>query len=118
MGNEEGVEKTACHSGGNVGYWQNQRIAKYDYQQSLLVEKKEEIQSSIVRIINYVCEKNQISAPEVLDVGCGPGTPLSLVAHILDQLPNTIVVGVDASEQMIEAANNNLKRKYGSRFEG
>ena len=37
----------------------------------------------------------------VVDLGCGPG---NLTATLVDRWPNAVVLGVDSSEEMIEAA--------------
>jgi trans-aconitate methyltransferase len=98
-----------AHPGGNPKFWQDEMVQRYDNQQSLLSEKKEETLANIIRIIAYFCRINNINAPKILDIGCGPGTPGTLSAHILKDLPNSSLVGVDSSNQMVDAANQNLK---------
>jgi SAM-dependent methyltransferase len=100
----------SSHPGGNPNFWQDEMVRKYDFQQSLLSEKKEEVLSNIVRIITYFSKKNGISVPSTLDIGCGPGTPETLSAYILKSVPNAEVTGIDSSKQMVEAAINNLSQ--------
>jgi|GEM_PF-6964586 len=97
------------HAGGNPWFWRNEMVQRYDIQQSLVSEKKEEVLANITRIINYFCKINTIPAPKILDVGCGPGTPGTISAYVLKDVPNCTLVGVDSSNQMVEAANHNLK---------
>ena len=93
-------------------------MRRYDYQQSLLWEKKQEVQANITRILAFFCKIYSIVEPNILDIGCGPGTPLTLLRYILDKLPGSVVYGVDSSDQMIEAANKNLVPRYGKQFSG
>jgi len=118
MENKKHIPQHSSHPGGDTQFWRDERVQKYDYQQSLLSEKKDEVLTNIVRIVNYFCKQNSISSPQILDIGCGPGTPMTLSAYILDKVSNSIVIGVDSSDQMIEAAKSNLTLKYGQRFHG
>lgn len=105
----------SSHPGGNPRFWQNEMVGRYDYQQSLLSEQKEQTLANIIRILSYFCQVNNVRAPRILDIGCGPGTGATLSAYILEHLPDCIVVGVDSSNQMVAAALNNLQ-EYGKRF--
>ena len=101
------------HPGGNPEFWTDELVRAYDYHQFLVSEKKEEVLNNMTRIVRFFCNKHSTNDPTVLDVGCGPGT---LSTRILDGLPDSIVVGVDVSDQMIEAASRNLIPRYGPRF--
>ncbi|UCB44138.1 MAG: class I SAM-dependent methyltransferase [Dehalococcoidales bacterium] len=116
MENRRNNSQQASHPGGDTQFWQDERVQKYDYQQQLLSEKKEDVQANITRIVNYFCQLHSIGEPKILDVGCGPGTPMTLSSYILDRVPRSILVGVDSSEQMVEAAKGILVPKYGNRF--
>jgi len=116
MQNQQNISKNSSHSGGNIEFWRDEMVKEYDYQQSLLSEKKEEVLANITRIIVHFCRMHSIANPIILDIGCGPGTPLTLSGYVLEKLPNSIVVGVDSSDQMIEVANKNLIPRYGQRF--
>lgn len=113
MENRQNASKDISHPGGNPEFWRDEVVKKYDYHQYLVAEKKEEVLNNMTRILAYFCQIHSIAEPKVLDVGCGPGT---LSTRILDKLPNSTVIGVDSSDQMIEAANRNLVPKYGQRF--
>lgn len=106
------------HPGGDKQFWRDEMVARYEHQQNLASEKKEEFLSNIVRIINYFCKVHSITTPRILDIGCGPGTNTTLCKCILDGVPNSTVVGIDSSEQMIEVANSKLNPEYGNRFTG
>jgi trans-aconitate methyltransferase len=116
MGNQQNLSEQPLHPGGDTQFWQDERVRRYDHQQSILSEKKGDVLSNITRIINYFCKLYSISTPKILDIGCGPGTPMTLSAYILDRVPGSILVGVDSSEQMVEAARENLVPEYGQRF--
>jgi SAM-dependent methyltransferase len=103
--NKEQNKITIVHPGGNPEFWSDERVKKYDYHQSLIVEQKEEMLSNIVRIVNYFYQARSMDNPKVLDVGCGPGT---LSTRILERIPDSLVFGIDSSEEMIDAANKNL----------
>ncbi len=103
------------HPGGNSKFWQDDMVRKYDFQQSLLSEKKEEVLANIVRILIYFCHTRNSYQPRIIDIGCGPGTPATLSAYILKYVPDSKVVGADSSGQMVEAANQNLQG-YAERF--
>ena len=118
MENQTNVSKQPSHSGGDIRFWQDERVRRYDYQQSLISEKKQEVQANITRILAYFCKIHSIVEPKILDIGCGPGTPLTLSRYILDKLPGSVVLGVDSSDQMIKAANKNLVPRYGGQFSG
>lgn len=113
MKNRQGTSKNFSHPGGNLEFWKDERVKKYDYYQSLLSEKKEEVLGNIIRIILYFCRIHSVANPMLLDVGCGPGT---LSARILNEVSNSTVIGVDSSKRMIETANKNLLPKYSQRF--
>jgi len=115
MSNPEKQSDYNSHPGGDTEFWQDDWVKQYDRRQALVVEKKQEVLNSMVRIVAYFCQKRAIKNPTILDVGCGPGT---LSAPLLDKLPNSTVVGVDASEQMVEAARRNLVPEYETRFSG
>lgn len=102
--------------GGNKEFWRNRRVDNYDAIQTVLSEKKAEEQENVARIIRYFCRANEIIRPIILDVGCGPGTPITLTNYILHNVPECVVIGVDGSEEMISKANANLVPVYGRRF--
>jgi trans-aconitate 2-methyltransferase len=104
------------HPGGNQDSWQDDIVQQYEYQQYLASEQKEESLINITRIINYFCETNSMFSPVILDIGCGPATDTTLTKYILDGVPNSTVIGIDASPQMVEVANNRLRPVYGDRF--
>ncbi|MFC1946813.1 class I SAM-dependent methyltransferase [Chloroflexota bacterium] len=106
------------HSGGNTYYWQDDVVEKYEYQQQLVSEQKAERLSLIVRMIRYFCSRDSISSPFILDIGCGPGTATTLSKYILEGIPESSVIGVDSSEQMLEVAVSRLCAEYGDRFTG
>ncbi|MBI4188396.1 MAG: class I SAM-dependent methyltransferase [Chloroflexi bacterium] len=111
-------DRQVPHPGGDQKFWRDEMVKRYEYQQSLVSEKKEELLANIARIINYFCEAYSIDVPRILDIGSGPGTPTTLCMYILDKVPKSVVVGIDSSEQMAELANDNLVPKYGHRFSG
>jgi cyclopropane fatty-acyl-phospholipid synthase-like methyltransferase len=103
------------HLGGNPEFWKDEIVKNYDYQQSIVSEAKEEALQGIVRIVRYFLSYHRRTVqPLLLDIGCGPG---ALSTRILEAMPESIVTGVDASSQMADAANRNLKPKYGNRFQ-
>lgn len=116
MQEKQKLPEQPSHSGGNTKFWQNEMVQKYDYQQSLVSEKKEEVLANILRILTYFCKVNTIIAPKIIDIGCGPGTPVTLSSYILRDLPSSNVVGIDSSKQMVDAAKQNLQPIYGERF--
>ncbi len=118
MGNQQDISQHTPHLGGDTRFWRDSMVDKYEYQQSLLSEKKEEVLRNITRIVNYFCKMYSVDNPTFLDVGCGPGTALTLSNYILQEVPKSILIGVDSSSQMIEAANKNLFPQYGNRFSG
>ncbi len=119
MENQPNLSKQqTSHSGGDTRFWQDERVQRYDYQQSIISEKKGEALTNLTRIVNYFCKLGSITSPKILDIGCGPGTPTTSSTYILENVPGSAVVGVDSSEQMIEAAKSNLIPKYGQRFSG
>jgi len=111
-------DRGMAHPGGNQQFWQDEIVGRYEYQQKLASEKKEEALASIVRIINYFCRVNSINAPGILDIGCGPGADTTLTKYILDRVPNSIVIGVDSSREMVEVAKSRLIPEYRNRFTG
>jgi SAM-dependent methyltransferase len=110
--------ESRTHSGGNKEFWQKGRFDNYDSIQSLVSEKKAEEQENVARIIKYFCNSRQIVHPAILDVGCGPGTPITLTKYVLDNVPDCTVFGADGSEEMIAKSNANLSPVYGERFGG
>jgi len=106
------------HPGGNKDYWQDDTVKKYEYQQALTSEKKAERLSLIVRMIQHFCNMNSISSPSILDIGCGPGSATTLSKYLLEGIPECSVIGIDSSEQMLEAAASRLCAEYGDRFSG
>lgn len=113
---KENTSQHNSHLGGYTQFWRDERVQRYDCQQSLLSEKKEDVLINITRIVNYFCKLHSISRPKILDIGCGPGTPMTLSAYILDRVPKSTLLGVDSSGQMVEAANGILVPKYGRIF--
>lgn len=109
------IQNDTPHLGGNSEFWKDDWVKQYDRRQALIVEKKQKVLHSMVRIVVYFCQKRAICNPTILDIGCGPGT---LSRPLLEKLPNSTVVGVDVSDQMIEVAKRDLVPKYGSRFSG
>ena len=113
MSNSEKQSDYNSHLGGNPKFWQDDWVKQYDRRQALIVEKKQDVLDSMVRILAYFCEKRAAQHPTILDIGCGPGT---LSALLLDRFPTSTVVGVDVSDQMIEAARRNLASGHGEHF--
>jgi len=107
----------SSNSDADTDVWQNEIVTTYDYRQSLVSEKKEEVLINICRVVNYFCEIQQIDRPRILDIGCGPGTPATLSAYVLNRVPGSIVFGVDSSQQMIQVAKHNLLHSYRERFD-
>jgi SAM-dependent methyltransferase len=106
------------HTGGDKNFWRNKRVDNYDAIQTILSEKKAVEQENIARIINYFCDLYQIDNPSILDIGCGPGTPITLTRYILEKVPECSLVGADGSEEMIAKFNDTLSSAYGGRFSG
>jgi trans-aconitate methyltransferase len=106
------------HPGGDQQFWQDEIVRNYEYQQYIASEKKDESLASTVRIINYFSYMNSIHAPVILDLGCGPGTETTLSRYLLEGVPNSSVIGIDSSSQMVEVANSRLIPEYGNRFFG
>jgi len=115
---ENRQKKNISHPGGNPEFWSDERVTKYDYHQFLISEQKEEMLNNIVRIVEYFHQTRSMKEPKVLDVGCGPGSLLTLPWRILECIPDSLVFGVDASDEMIDTANKNLSAKYPNRFFG
>jgi len=114
------MEETRNHRNTDVDadVWRrNEIVTTYDYRQSLISEKKDEVLANICRVVNYFREIQQIDQPRILDIGCGPGTPATLSACVLNSVPMSIVAGVDSSQQMIQEAKQNLVPSYGERFD-
>jgi SAM-dependent methyltransferase len=109
---------SGSHSGGNKNFWQKDRVDNYDYIQSLLSEKKTEVQENIARIIRYFSNSRRITHPDILDIGCGPGTPITTARYVLEKVPECKLVGVDGSAEMIAKSNANLSSVFGGRFTG
>lgn len=118
MENQPNLSKQTSHLGGDIKFWRDDMVQEYERKQSLLWEKRGELFANIVRVVNYFRELRSITAPKILDIGCGPGIPTTSSTYILEKVPSSTVVGVDSSEQMIEAAKSNLIPKYGQRFSG
>lgn len=118
MKDKKGQNKGIAHPGGNPEFWSDERVKKYDYHQFLVSEQKEEMLNNIVRIVDYFYKTQSINSPKVLDVGCGPGILSTLPWRILERIPNSLVLGVDASDEMIDAANKILNVKYPNCFFG
>ena len=106
------------HSGGKAEFWKDELVREYEYHQYLVSEKKEEVLDNITRIINYFCRLYSIDNPSILDVGSGPGSRTTLCAYVLEKVHDSIVVGVDASKEMIQSAKKNLSAKNKERFSG
>ncbi len=106
------------HSGGKPEFWKDEFVREYEHHQYLVSEKKEEVLDNITRIIKYFCRLYSIDDPSILDVGCGPGSRTTLCAYVLEKVHNSIVVGVDSSKEMIQAAKKNLTAKKRGRFSG
>lgn len=118
MSNQQDISQHTPHPGGDTGFWQDSMVDRYEHQQSLLSEKKEEVLRNITRVANYFCQMYSVDKPKFLDVGCGPGSTHTLSNYILQEVPESILIGVDSSSQMIEAANKSLVSQYGNRFSG
>ena len=116
-GRDKGSDNVS-HSGGNPEFWKDEFVREYEHHQYLVSEKKEEVLHSITRIINYFCRLYLIDNPLILDVGCGPGSRTTLCVYVLGKVHNSIVVGVDSSKEMIQAAKKNLTSKNKERFSG
>jgi cyclopropane fatty-acyl-phospholipid synthase-like methyltransferase len=114
----EELAENCPHGGGNKNFWRNERVDNYDAIQTVLSEKKAEEQKNIVRIIRYFCDNRQITNPTILDIGCGPGTPITIVRDILEKIPECTLIGADGSEEMVAKANANLTSIFGGRFTG
>jgi len=118
MGDKVNRTNKTYHSGGDTQFWRDDMVKEYERKQSLVSEKKKEFLKNIARIVNYFCELRSITNPKVLDIGCGPGSPTTSSAYVLEQVHGSTVAGVDSSDQMIEAAKRNLIPEYGKRFSG
>jgi SAM-dependent methyltransferase len=116
--NNESDSANDRHPGGDTRFWRDEMVREYELRQGLLSEKKEEVLTNITRIINYFCKLRGITEPKILDVGCGPGTPTTLSAFLMEKVPGSIVTGVDSSDQMVASANAILEHKFGGRFSG
>ena len=106
------------HTGGNVSFWRDEIVERYDIQRSLISEKNDELLSNIARVLNYFCKVRSIEGPRILDIGCGPGSKMTLSRQVLSLVPGSIVVGVDVSPEMVRAANTHLGQEFGLRFSG
>lgn len=106
------------HPGGKPEFWKDELVREYERHQYLVSEKKEEVLDNITTIINYFCRLYLIDNPLILDVGCGPGSRRTLCACVLDKVHNSIVIGVDSSREMIQAAKKNLTTKNKKCFSG
>ncbi|NLM74915.1 MAG: methyltransferase domain-containing protein [Clostridiaceae bacterium] len=54
--------------------------------------------------IDLVNRINLVSPDKILDIGCGPGNSTQVLS---DKFPNAYILGVDKSEDMINAAKKN-----------
>lgn len=57
------------------------------------------------------CDEIKISAPSILDIGCGPG---NISKYISNKIKDADIFGIDYSEKMIELAKRNVPK---ARFE-
>ena len=103
------------HQGGNINFWNDNEVSKYDIKQKMIVEHKDKVIDNIVRIARFFVKKYDISFPIILDIGCGPGT---LVLRLLDSIDNCKIIGVDSSKQMIETSNYRLKKYIPNLYSG
>ncbi len=85
-----------------------------------LMEKKEQVisydeadfsvgENKLIKQINYYLLKNGIDLNEkdlIVDLGCGPG---NMTVRLAREWPNTMVVGLDGSKEMIMKAESNKK---------
>ena len=85
MENQASISKQASHPGGDTQFWRDDMVQEYERKQSLLWEKREELFANIARIVDYFRELRSITAPKILDIGCGPGIPTTSSAYILEQ---------------------------------
>ena len=114
MADPDSTSSSDPHPGGNPEFWKDDAVRDYDRRQALIAEGKGEALDAVVRILAYFHSLNPTREPLILDIGCGPGT---LSTRILDAFETCVLVGVDASDQMVDAARRNLKPKYGDRFD-
>jgi SAM-dependent methyltransferase len=82
-------------------------VARWDRMQARYLVKREERFDTIARLI----EATQGTSPRVLDLGCGTG---SLMAAILDTIPDATAVGVDLDQTLLWLAEKRLV-SYGDR---
>ena len=108
MNGRDKIPDSVSHSGGKPEFWKDELVREYEHHQYLVSEKKEEVLDNITRIIIYFCRLYSVDNPLILDVGCGPGSRTTLCAYVLRKVHNSVVVGVDASKEMIQAATENL----------
>ncbi len=118
MNGRDKIPDSVSHSGGKPEFWKDELVREYEHHQYLVSEKKEEVLDNITRIIIYFCRLYSIDNPLILDVGCGPGSRTTLCAYVLEKVHNSIVVGVDSSKEMIQAAKKNLTANNKERFSG
>ena len=116
MKSQSNNSQHSSHPGGNTSYWSDEQVRQYELRQSLLSEKKEEALAAIVRTAHYFHRIRGFNHPLVLDLGSGPGTPLTLSAQILSKIPDCKIVAIDSSTQMVSTANEMLNRVFTNRF--
>ncbi|MBN2240185.1 MAG: class I SAM-dependent methyltransferase [Dehalococcoidales bacterium] len=116
--NKNNTSPDRQHPGGNVNFWRNEIVERYDIQRSLISEKNDELLSIIIRAVNYFIRVRSIEGPRILDIGCGPGSRMTLSRKVLSSVSGSVLVGVDASPEMIKTANEYLSQDFGLRFSG
>jgi len=115
MGDLDRKHDEQPHQGGNREFWKDDWVKHYDHRQAYLIKRKQQFLDDLVRVLSYFCIKKNIVGPTILDVGCGPGT---LSALVLEKIPDSKVIGIDVSDQMVEVAKKKLAPICGKRFSG
>ena len=73
-------------------------IERWDAQQQVVMHDREERFTALIDVVELASARPD---PLVIDLGCGPG---SLGARLLDRLPRTRVVGIDADPLLLALA--------------
>ena len=105
----------ASHTDGGSAFWTGERVRKYEHEQSLRSEQRQQMLTNIVRIASHFHDHRGFEPRRILDVGCGLG---ALALLLLERFPEAVAVGVDGSEEMVSGARCHVGSRFPERFLG
>ncbi|MFX1298008.1 MAG: class I SAM-dependent methyltransferase [Promethearchaeota archaeon] len=86
--------------------WDRERVERYVQSTEKLLNYR--YRPFAKKVLDSIKKFGIVDIPKILDIGCGPG---SLLFEIKKLLPNTKLIGVDSSEQMLEIAKEKVEQK-------